>query len=354
MSEPNIRASFADNRRPLSKTKGQLLKMPPVITSALYTAFPFIYILDKVLAFLTWTNDDPYTNFIVIAIYITVVKYWTVVACTVLPTIIALGTCAMLWFLKTTIEDLRSEAAPPTIEEIIDTLINMQARFSYFVEPFSYFGSLSGSDYFNIGFSLIAITPCYIWLMTRIFTVRSFLLVFGVIWLSFHSSWSVATRHLLWRSIVIRKILTFATGLKFSLVDKNIELTVLNDFQISNVGTGKIVEIHILQNQRRWLGVGWSNTLLPFERGPFTTENLEKSWNSLESFQLREITQAACRWRWLDANWKTDNSFAPGEGWIYYNNSWKDPSTKDSLTSFTRTKRWIRRALVIVEDDETA
>ncbi|KAG7854366.1 hypothetical protein KL919_005160 [Ogataea angusta] len=351
MSEPNVRASFADNRRPLSKTKGQLLNMPPMIISTLYTAFPAIYLLDKVLAFLTWTNDDPYTNFIVIAIYIMVVKYWTVVACTVLPALIALGTCASLWFLKTTIDDLRSETAAPTIEEIIDTLINMQARFSYFVEPFSCFGSLSGSDYFNLGFSLIAITPCYIWLMTRIFTVRSFLLVFGVAWLSFHSSWSVATRHLLWRSIVIRKILTFATGLKFSLVDKDIELTVLNDFQISNVGTGKTVEFRILQNQRRWLGVGWSNTLLPFERGPFTTEDLEKSWDSLESFQFPDITQATCRWRWLDANWKTDDTFAPGEGWIYCNNSWEEPSNSDSLTRFTRTKRWKRRALVIVEVD---
>ncbi|KAH3669367.1 hypothetical protein OGAPHI_001488, partial [Ogataea philodendri] len=332
---------------------GQLLNMSPVVTSALYTAFPIIYLLDKALAFVTWTNSDPYSNFITIAIYVMVVKYWSVASNTVLAALIALTVCVICWFLTTSIEDMRSEDEPPTVEEIIDTLSNMQARFQCFVKPLESLAIRSRSDVFNLCFSMVAITPFYIWIMTRIFNVRWFLLVVGVFALSFHSSWALATRHLIWRSVLLRRIFIFATGLRFSLEDKDVELSVFGDFQVSEAAPGKTIEFRVLENQRRWVGVGWSEIMLPFERTSFTYENLEKSCDSLDKFQFPNLPQKQCRWKWLEESWKSDKSFSHGSDWMYYNNNWEDPATEDSLTKFTRSRLWKRRAIVVLDKDHS-
>ena len=136
----------------------------------------------------------------------------------------------------------------------------------------------------------------------------------------------------------------------------------------------------IYENQRRWLGIGWTSNLLSYERTPWTDEFLNES-SSIESFQLpnnennndysfgaqqsQQLSGSDTTWRWVDKTWrldltndgaitlqnnkrsKTTANPANDEGYIYYDNTWKKPSTEDSFSKYTRRRRWIRTAELV-------
>ncbi|RCK67648.1 Peroxisomal membrane protein PEX30 [Candida viswanathii] len=116
----------------------------------------------------------------------------------------------------------------------------------------------------------------------------------------------------------------------------------------------------IYENQRKWLGIGWSSNLLSYERTPWTDEFLNES-SSIDTFKLPnslDDSQHAvdakiqgATWRWVDKTWrldltndgaitlpsskrsKTTANPASDEGFIYYDNTWKKPSTEDTFSN---------------------
>ncbi|EDO17335.1 hypothetical protein Kpol_1062p44, partial [Vanderwaltozyma polyspora DSM 70294] len=118
----------------------------------------------------------------------------------------------------------------------------------------------------------------------------------------------------------------------------------------------------LYENQRRWIGIGWTPSMLSYERSSWTDEFLNPSL-SPEEFELPE-SQKNMKWKWVDRSWRLDmtndgmiqlssnkaktvafpNS---DDGYIYYDNTWKKPSTVDSFSKYTRRRRWIRTAELI-------
>jgi hypothetical protein len=113
--------------------------------------------------------------------------------------------------------------------------------------------------------------------------------------------------------------------------------------------------------------------MMPNERGPWTDSQLKPITNK-DDFQLPEgDTKVTYRnvseketikttihktWTWADGDWWVDmtgelQGKVDQNGWEYGNNAWKQPSGMPGLQTFTRRRRWCRRArLVEREVDE--
>ncbi len=95
----------------------------------------------------------------------------------------------------------------------------------------------------------------------------------------------------------------------------------------------------VYENQRRWLGLGWTSSMFAYERAAWTDEHLNPA-PPKEKFQLPEVEGGNAKWQWVPGSeWRTDGSGRAGEGtsgkpksdgWIYYD-------TK-VCTIFTRTR----------------
>jgi len=94
--------------------------------------------------------------------------------------------------------------------------------------------------------------------------------------------------------------------------------------------TGVRFTFSIYENQRRWLGIGWTSSMLAYERASWTDEHLN-SVPPKEEFELPEIEGGQSRWRWVQGSeWKIDGGEKDGKadkgaskedsGWIYYDN----------------------------------
>jgi hypothetical protein len=97
----------------------------------------------------------------------------------------------------------------------------------------------------------------------------------------------------------------------------------------------------LYENQRRWLGIGWTYTLFAYERAPWTDEHLNPA-PSKDEFQLPDVPDGHSKWRWVPGSeWRIDGaeptSKKPGKngkngsrkdddaGWIYYDNKVSSP-----------------------------
>ncbi|KAL8949533.1 MAG: hypothetical protein Q9222_004370 [Ikaeria aurantiellina] len=117
----------------------------------------------------------------------------------------------------------------------------------------------------------------------------------------------------------------------------------------------------VFENQRRWLGLGWTHSLLAYERAPWTDEHLNPS-NSKDNFQLPAIEGAGARWQWVeDSEWKIEGSGKgkagdEADGWIFYDNKWNDGRRgQDGWGRYTRRRKWYRDAeLVEIPESEMA
>jgi hypothetical protein len=88
----------------------------------------------------------------------------------------------------------------------------------------------------------------------------------------------------------------------------------------------------IYENQRRWLGLGWTNNLFAYERPAWTDEH-NNPVPAKDDFELPEVEDGSrMEWRWVQSGrWRvdgvTDDQGAvdyDGEegknGWIFYDN----------------------------------
>ncbi|ORX62234.1 hypothetical protein DM01DRAFT_1331686 [Hesseltinella vesiculosa] len=122
-------------------------------------------------------------------------------------------------------------------------------------------------------------------------------------------------------------------------------------------------QFEIYENQRWWLGANWTTNMLSTERAAWTDHHLapvisKDQFNLPESSESTTITKDGKQqkmvkaWTWADNDWWVDMT---GEldgrvdlnGWEYGNNAWQHLGGTPGMQTFTRRRRWCRRARLI-------
>jgi Integral peroxisomal membrane peroxin len=294
-----------------------------------------------------------------------------------------------------------------TLDEIVETLRIFTTRCNLLLEPF-----LSLTDFLStqrtptsattrpalttLFIRILLVTPLWILLTLPpfyIITSRRVILTFGTIALTWHSRPARVSRVILWRSLTVRRLCSFITGLSF-LQDPDTSASstssklappplpprsksksqenVASDLAMKHrpASPGVRFTFILYENQRRWIGLGWTSAMLAYERASWTDEHLNPA-PSKDRFELPHVESETARWRWAKGSrWKIEGgsssttsptkqpskgtkseSGSPrtdGGGWIYYDNKWNDGKRDaDSWGKFTRRRKWYRDAELV-------
>ncbi|KAI0173102.1 Pex24p-domain-containing protein [Hypoxylon sp. FL1284] len=295
-----------------------------------------------------------------------------------------------------------------TLDEIVDTVKVFTTRCNILLEPL-----LQMTDFLStqrtatsattrpalttLFVRIVAITPVWIALTLpplRIITTKRVALVFGTLILTWHSRVCRVSRTLLWRSATVRRLARFVTGLQFqeptkatpekangtkadivtnsktkkSGKDAKVSSSTLTEALKRNGRSGaKDAGVRftfiIYENQRRWIGLGWTNSLFAYERSAWTDEH-NNAVPPKDEFELPEVEEGLAKWRWAEGSkWRVDgvpdldeadyDTEAGKNGWIFYDNKWQNGRRgNDGWGRWTRRRKWYRDAeLVEVSDD---
>ena len=295
-----------------------------------------------------------------------------------------------------TASEITSTRHQKTLDEIVETLKEFTSRCNILLEPL-----LELTDFLStqrtptsattrpalttLFIRIILCTPFWFALTLppfRIVSTRRVLLVFGTVILTWHARVMKAARVILWRSASLRRLTALITGLEIEIPSKETPLADLKPEASASVVTvaskdstkttttvkssqeseltkairrargahdaGVRFTFIIYENQRRWMGLGWTNSLFAYERPAWTDEH-NNAVPPRDEFELPEVEDGSrMRWRWVDGSrWKVDG--VPDEavsrvdengqeewvydgdggklGWVYYDNkvSWGVP-----------------------------
>lgn len=381
-------ASFEPSEAKLltSSSNTQLLMENPILSSALSNIFPYLLLVDNFLEVITWTNEDPYQNFLMIVIYSVIVMYWNVINYFIIPILISVSFSCLVWSISSIIYDSKYNEQP-TIDEVLHTLHNITIRIEMLLRPVQHV-KLKFKNYFTIFLMATILTPVNVGLVKTVVPPQKYLWFLGLFMLTYHSPWSFSIRRLLWRSVYIRLFVFYLTGLNIKLDRKNRpfydsdnfkslsedgdskdQVQLLTDFKIlkkvivSPTQLKQIVKFEILENERRWLGVGWSKFLLPNDRPSFCYEQSlltspEPTNDPKETFPFPvfENDLYSYTWSWQDDKWKIDQDFNKNkekEGWLYNDNNWDNGDYQDGFSKYTRSRKWVREAVLLIDKQET-
>ena len=346
-----------------------LIATPPSITRALAFSHPFILPLNKLIGLISWTSGDPWESFLFVAGFWALVLYGDSIMRWVGPIVVVVvimigmysrrysplsstGWTGEKQIGKNAVESKMKHQK--SLDEIVDTLSIFTSRCNVLVEPL-----LELTDFLSTQMTatsastrpalttlfvrITLVTPLWI-LMTlpphRIITTRRVVLTVGTLILTWHSRPARVTRIILWRSRLIRRISSAITGLSFSRPtqpsSKGANPPLPSEEGKSQHAAANSVASHaqaessgvrftfvVFENQRRWLGLGWTHSLLAYERAAWTDEQLNPS-DSTENFKLPEIENGLARWRWVQGSeWQVEGAGKGktgkhGDGWIYY------------------------------------
>ncbi|KAF4900497.1 Peroxisomal membrane protein PEX30 [Colletotrichum fructicola] len=437
-----------------------LLATPPQITRALAYSHPFLLPLNKLAGLLTWTTDDPWESFLLLASFWAVVLYGDIVVRMAGPIVVVLTLILGMygrrfsplsssgWTEPASKDAAGGQAAGPsaagkgqklapksnttgnaakghqrneseitntrhqkTLDEIVETLKEFTGRCNVLLEPL-----LELTDFLStqrtptsattrpalttLFVRILFCTPFWVILTLpplRIITTRRIALLFGTLVLTWHARVMRVARTLLWRSATVRKTAALLTGLTFEKPVKAIavdlsangepgkvqakrpatsELTKAlrqQSHRHSNNATSKDAGVKftfiIYENQRRWVGLGWTQSMFAYERSAWTDEH-NNPVPSRDTFELPEVEDGSnMRWRWVEGSkWRVDgvpddgtepvdyDGEAGKNGWIYYDNKWQNGRRgSDGWGRWTRRRKWYRDAeLVEVSEDEIA
>lgn len=279
-----------------------------------------------------------------------------------------------------------------TLDEIVEILTIFTSRCNTLLEPF-----LALTDFLStqqtatsattrpalttLFIRILLLSPFWV-IMTlpplHIITTRRIILTIGTLILSWHSRPARVSRAILWRSLTIRHAASIITGLSLvgtghpepndkkgppPLPPRHKSQDVAADAMSKQDARPRSVRFTfvLFENQRRWLGLGWTHSLLAYERAPWTDEHLNPS-SSKDTFQLPHVDGASARWQWVEGSeWKVEGSGKgkagdEADGWIYYDNKWNDGRRgQDGWGRYTRRRKWYRDAeLVEIPESEMA
>lgn len=335
--ETGVHARFIS---PSHHHRNLLRQTPLPLIAALNSIYPFLVASNRILADITWTNNAYYRNTALILLMSMTLLHWNTFLTILIPLFIATTFCCYAWFIKTSFIDFNVDnEVPPTIEEILDTLDNFTARFS-----FAFDSNERPISTLHLLTNLCLLTPFYVIIMRNLVSPITWI-VFVLIFLStYFSTWCIAIRRLLWRSKTVRKLIEILTGNSFPNIDKDLELSILNMTTKGSVdGKTQIIEFQVEENERRWIGFGWTKKMLFTDtRCAYYDRYSQKGMEKLEDFTFPVLkSYPHSEWRWVDSHWR------PATGWIYTDNWWRHPKRTDSVSAFTRSRRLKRECVVI-------
>ncbi|KAI9660107.1 MAG: peroxisome- protein [Bathelium mastoideum] len=386
-----------------------LVSTPPQITRALAYSHPFLIPLNKIVGLLSWTTGDPWESFLMVAAFWAVTLYGDVMITWAGPLILVVGLIFGMysrrysplsstgWSNEKLSKKKQKQTAAAlegatnhhkSLDEIVDILRIFTSRCSILLDPF-----LRLTDFLStqrtatsattrpalttLFIRILLVTPVWVLLSLppiSVITARRIVLTFGTLTLSWHSRPARVSRTILWRSRSIRRLCSIATGLSFgepskrdALQDKASARKTPNEVASSlaakrSLNTARIrFTFTLYENQRRWLGIGWTASMLAYERAPWTDEHLNPM-PSKEQFELPEVEGGLAKWRWVEGSeWRIEGAEslsdpqdvlrranAEQEGWIFYDNKWRDGRRgQDSWGRYTRRRKWHRDAELV-------
>ncbi|KAI9778881.1 MAG: peroxisome- protein [Geoglossum umbratile] len=398
-----------------------LVATPPQITRVLAYSHPFLLPLNKLVGLISWTSEDPWESFLLLASFWAAVLYGDIVLRLAGPVVVVTGIIVGMYARrysplsstgwtgeKVKNSHARRESESSTrhhksLDEIVETLKDFTSRCNVLLEPLLRFTDFLSTQrtatsattrpaLTTLFIRILLITPLWIALTLpplRIITTKRIVLTTGTIFLTWHSRPARVSREIVWRSAMVRRLCATMTGLTFEipeqypaalgkrsrspLVNKsaynpNAAASLLN--AVRRPGSPGVRFTFILyENQRRWLGIGWTYSLFAYERAAWTDEHLSPA-PPKDEFELPEVEGGGARWRWLEGSeWRIDGGgdeedgrskksknggaesrSGDGGGWIYYDNKWRDGRRgQDSWGRYTRRRKWYRDA-ELVED----
>jgi len=373
-----------------------LAATPPQITRVLAYSHPFILPLNKLVGLVTWTTGDPWESFLLVASFWAIVMYGDVVTRYAGPIIVVSGLILGMYTrryspLSSTgwtgekgqkghrkAESESDIKHHKSLEEIVDSLKLFTSRCNILLDPF-----LRLTDFLStqrtatsattrpaltvLFIRILFVLPLWIALTLPPFYILStkrVVLAIGTVMLSWHSRPARVTRTLLWRSRLVRRTSAFLTGLNFGDIvsaDKKgapplpprkkstQEVAASLAAKRRPESTGVRFTFSIYENQRRWLGIGWTSSMLAYERASWTDEHLN-AVPPKDQFELPEVEGGLSRWRWVQGSeWKIERGDKDSKdkhaskedaGWIYYDNKVRPSSLRKQLTTQLMFDKW--------------
>lgn len=356
-----------------------LVATPPAITRALAYSHPFLLPLNKLAGLLTWTSGDPWQSFLLVATFWTVVLHSDAIILWAGPILVVIALILGMYGRRysplsstsSTGEKHKTKVAPDStlrhqksLDEIVETLRIFTTRCNILLEPL-----LDLTDFLStqrtatsattkpaltaLFIRILLVTPVWIGLTLPPFyliTTRRVVMAVGTIILTYHSRPARVSRVILWRSRAVRRLCAVTTGLSFADTSNNPQKPRPRakdegqgqGLNISTRRRGNNASVRftfvVYENQRRWLGIGWTYSLFPSERAAWTDEHMNSVANK-DTFELPDVRTGDAKWRWVEGtewrvegadnfNGKSNSKGSTGEGWIYYD-------TKVSYVSFS-------------------
>ncbi|KAK5718620.1 hypothetical protein LTR15_008353 [Elasticomyces elasticus] len=380
-----------------------LVATPPQVTRALAYSHPFILPLNHIAGFLSWTTPDPWSSFLLLTTFWFGILYGDAVVRWAGPVVVVAALILGMYSrryspLSSTLWNSGEGKGKgrgsgdaeqrKSLDEILETLQTFTGRCDVLLDPFlrlteflstqsSATSATTRPALTSLFLRILALTPFWILLTLPplyIITTKRVLLVIGTVGLSWHSRPARVTRTLLWRSRTIRNALSVITGLTFTgplpttptapaLTTKTKDLKPQGPTQ-ANAKPGVRFAFTLYENQRRWLGLGWTVSLLSYERQAWTDEHLT-STPDVSAFELPDTESETTKWRWVPSSeWRVEGATNDGKdersarriggggggddvGWVYYDNKWRDGRRVDGWDRYTRRRKWVRDAELV-------
>lgn len=338
------------------------------MTRALAHSHPFLLQLNNLAGLISWTTDDSWESFLLLAAFWAVILYGDYVIRWAGPVIIAAvllgGTYARRFspLLTTgwgnervkpdknkdeTVNDDRRQHK--SLDEIVETLHVFTSRCDILLGPLlrlaEYMAmqptgatSSNAPALVHILLRLLIVTPVWTILAVppwRIITTQRTILLFGTLFLTWHARPAQVSRAVLWRSRTIRRVCAIVTGLdmeKSSVISIGLDfdkkrlsngsiaglstntLSATSDAKVRSQPTGIRFTFTLWENQRRWIGLGWTSSLFTYERGPWTDEHLSPV-PPREEFSLPDVEDGTSTWRWVEGSeWRVEGAGTVGQG----------------------------------------
>ena len=368
--------------------------------------------LNQLVGLLTWTTGDPWESFLLVAGFWGVVLYGDTVMRWAGPVVIVMGLILGMYSRrysplsstswtgekpkkghKKVDSEITNTKHQKTLDEIVETLKIFTSRCNVLLDPLLELTDFLSSQrtattattrpaLTTLLIRILLVTPLWIILTLRpiqIITSKRIILVAGTLFLTWHSRPNKVSRAILWRSALVRRICTVITGLQLDnhtapKLPKKPDLPPRK--QSANQGEASLAAstaakrrpdapgvkftFILYENQRRWVGLGWTTSLFAYERAAWTDEHLNLA-PTKEDFELPDVEGGGARWRWTeDSRWlvegageyeeggtkaKSDTADG-GQGWIYYDNKVFDAqfTCKLSILTSSIVAKWTPRS----------
>jgi len=360
---------------------------------------PFIVPLNKLVGLLSWTTGDAWESFLFVAAFWFTVLYGGYILRYMGPLILVTFLIVGMYLRRYsplsstgwTGEKKKGHKRDhsdgikhrKSLDEILSTLQTFTTRCNILLDPLLRLTDfLSTQQTATSATTQPALTTLFIrimltcpvwWALTlpplRIITTKRIVLLGGTIFLSWHSRPARISRTILWRSKTVREICTIITGLDLGVPSASAPPLpprpgtkgAINVNAKPNTDSGESIRFTftLYENQRRWLGIGWTASMLAYERNSWTDEHLNPTFDPTH-FELPEVEGGMAKWQWVDdsewhvelpsskKNKSKDAAIDDDDAWIYYDNKWRDGRRgQDGWGRYTRRRKWLRDAELV-------